>query len=875
MSAAGAMLSKVWCSEYSRRSTLGSPHDQALRRQWHYNGLFKFRYQDVLDFLPILLYSSIMMFMVGLCDYLYGLHKKIAIYVITTFSCSFVFAASLTFLSLVLPEYFPYRVPLAGVIIRVSSIALKHLLLGTSKLRRWFQTSCFASQWLLVLHWNSLGQGLAHMPFHILASCRQFWQLARAAVQRLPQGVSMLPQTTQAFIGRLFVYHDAFGSVVAARPIDDGYSSLEVEALAWLVKSSPVENVVNDLLKDIPTIVSTFKRRRKFFIKNGAVGRLCTLFVSSFDKDCEGPCPGITISKTLQKRDNMMIYGFSIYALCNPQTFPAILKSEIACLQDDVKLSHRILGLALETCQNPIFHIDKDILSSLVSNAISESQSQISEEELEMLLGIVLRAVKTAPHPYKLASSQACDALCGLMNTNPVTARTAALFCQAVHHLIFQKEMEEPLHDYNPAWCTYYLSYQCVPQLHKIPVRDAQEYSYIFMCIIQCLCNNEAQLNLHDRAQTEFASFVCGVIIQPGIAYRTIKEGLITLLALSKKDHWEHQNYSMILDSCHKVATQPNSTLELQKMTLLVVHSIAALMHDGLYQSNTVQATISFLEQEISSGAAALAVNHEVSIYHQVSRTIHNEIMGTFICAAVLENSPQTDANSYHREVFRYSRFPSAPTHMLQSCTALINMGLADIKVSDLLGYLSGLPRHSDHALSVIHLFTLLPSVIPWVLSERDTVKKMVAFAGSSDISINARKYAASIVLAMWHRVVDTSSWTKEEQRQWIMECILSSGFIHTMKDLFESYLQGVQYHSLWEVHNWIVRLEELAQVYPMELSRTNILGTIKVVLDNIHDTEREMVWKDKLAPTTQNVHHSELKERVEYLENLVGFESL
>ncbi|KIJ98881.1 hypothetical protein K443DRAFT_626334 [Laccaria amethystina LaAM-08-1] len=233
MSASGAMISKVWSSEYGRRATTGSPYQQALRRQWHYKGLTVFYYQEVLDFLPFLLYSAIMMFMVGICDWLYGIHKKIALYLILTFSFSFVFAVTLTFFSLVLPEYYPFRVPLADVIVRMAINLF-------FKVKAKAETLVLPS-WFPMIEGKNTKLSLSKLFWTCLQTLWVFFELIWVALVMFPGFCRTLPQRCanlyHMFLN-FFAPRDAFGSAMARKPVDDSYSSLEVEALAWLVKAS-------------------------------------------------------------------------------------------------------------------------------------------------------------------------------------------------------------------------------------------------------------------------------------------------------------------------------------------------------------------------------------------------------------------------------------------------------------------------------------------------------------------------------------------------------------------------------------------------------------------------------------------------------------
>ena len=64
--AAGAILANSWCLEYSRQSSSGSPFEQAQRRQRRYTGLKDWKFQEIVDLLPGLLYLSIILFMIGI-----------------------------------------------------------------------------------------------------------------------------------------------------------------------------------------------------------------------------------------------------------------------------------------------------------------------------------------------------------------------------------------------------------------------------------------------------------------------------------------------------------------------------------------------------------------------------------------------------------------------------------------------------------------------------------------------------------------------------------------------------------------------------------------------------------------------------------------
>ena len=109
LAAAGAMLAKSWCLEYSRQSSIGTPYEQAQRRQHRYNGLQKWNFPEVVNLLPSLLYISIGLFMIGICDYLLDLHVGLAITMVAIFGSGVAFA-TFTTVGAIVYDNWPFRV---------------------------------------------------------------------------------------------------------------------------------------------------------------------------------------------------------------------------------------------------------------------------------------------------------------------------------------------------------------------------------------------------------------------------------------------------------------------------------------------------------------------------------------------------------------------------------------------------------------------------------------------------------------------------------------------------------------------------------------------------------------------------------------------
>ncbi|KAG8790838.1 hypothetical protein FRC12_010865 [Ceratobasidium sp. 428] len=73
-----AMLAKEWCYKFmSGRS--GQAYDQGRRRQQKWNGMERWKMQEMLTYLPGLMHIALLLFAVGLCIYLWGVNVGVAI----------------------------------------------------------------------------------------------------------------------------------------------------------------------------------------------------------------------------------------------------------------------------------------------------------------------------------------------------------------------------------------------------------------------------------------------------------------------------------------------------------------------------------------------------------------------------------------------------------------------------------------------------------------------------------------------------------------------------------------------------------------------------------------------------------------------------
>lgn len=105
------ILGKQWLREYIHRRVV-SPQDTVRLRQLRYGGLSQWRVFEILSFLPFLLLSSLVLFLLGLLDFLWSIigATAVAIPAITIVSLFFCLASISTILPLLYPTC-PYKSP--------------------------------------------------------------------------------------------------------------------------------------------------------------------------------------------------------------------------------------------------------------------------------------------------------------------------------------------------------------------------------------------------------------------------------------------------------------------------------------------------------------------------------------------------------------------------------------------------------------------------------------------------------------------------------------------------------------------------------------------------------------------------------------------
>lgn len=122
-SAVGAMVAKQWLSEYMTDLTFESRHHasqerfqrEARLREFRYNGLTRWYVPEFIGFLPIALHIALLLFWVGLIEYLWDLDVYSALLLLAIAGTVFTSYVG----SMILPSIFsgcPYKSPIAHLI---------------------------------------------------------------------------------------------------------------------------------------------------------------------------------------------------------------------------------------------------------------------------------------------------------------------------------------------------------------------------------------------------------------------------------------------------------------------------------------------------------------------------------------------------------------------------------------------------------------------------------------------------------------------------------------------------------------------------------------------------------------------------------------
>lgn len=123
LAAVGAMLGKEWLQSFDRTGQAGPREEQARFRQRKFNGAQQWHLEDIVQFLPYLLLTSVLFFFTGLIIFLLPTNKPVAFSVIAFFALGFILSCA-TIIAGAISSLCPYQTALSHPLRRVGGFAL-------------------------------------------------------------------------------------------------------------------------------------------------------------------------------------------------------------------------------------------------------------------------------------------------------------------------------------------------------------------------------------------------------------------------------------------------------------------------------------------------------------------------------------------------------------------------------------------------------------------------------------------------------------------------------------------------------------------------------------------------------------------------------
>ncbi|QRV94442.1 transmembrane protein [Ceratobasidium sp. AG-Ba] len=109
-----SMLAKEWCYKFMMGRS-GPIYNQARRRQQNWNGIERWKMQELVNALPGLMHAALLLFAVGLCIYLWDIHTGVAI-VVTAVTAIVGCIYVLTTLLPLFDRFCPYSTPVTPIL---------------------------------------------------------------------------------------------------------------------------------------------------------------------------------------------------------------------------------------------------------------------------------------------------------------------------------------------------------------------------------------------------------------------------------------------------------------------------------------------------------------------------------------------------------------------------------------------------------------------------------------------------------------------------------------------------------------------------------------------------------------------------------------
>lgn len=115
-----AVIALQWAGSYDSGLVTTSAEDRAVQRQFRYDGVEKWKMNEIITMLPALVFVALFLFFIGLAEWLWNIHHGIAAVVSTGLSLGACFFFATTTVSVIAPSS-PYRTQISKTIASIGS----------------------------------------------------------------------------------------------------------------------------------------------------------------------------------------------------------------------------------------------------------------------------------------------------------------------------------------------------------------------------------------------------------------------------------------------------------------------------------------------------------------------------------------------------------------------------------------------------------------------------------------------------------------------------------------------------------------------------------------------------------------------------------
>ena len=836
MAAAGAMLSKSWCQEYSRQSSIGSPYQRALRRQARYNGMVRWRFEVLIDCLPLLLYLSITLFVIGLSDLLFGLNQQIAIIVTSIVGFFSLFAVFTTITSLLVPDC-PYRIP---VVRRALDIARSLKVLVTLA-RGWYDVRAewakgnTLSNVLDGWYWDELPFSekinMIKTTFAHLISIL-VWTTLHSPVQ----GAQWLVKKGTGKLSSLGWWKGVqtwWKSIRGGTQKDeeeDEEEDEEAAAFAWFIEASPNEVMINQLLRQLPVLLSN-RRSIKLLVNSGIPGRLSSLVSSTFAVERSSG----ELQLLPERESECITYAYPLYRLL----------LALRTIGSNV-LSHQITsGLTRE-----LDHLinsgepTREILWAGISNSCHTGYKAFSKIQTDTttipswVLSIFLDVCLTDRFDFWMYDEISLSDVVQALRITPITMTSAISFLRFLLASLAPSLLPTLSYDSSPR--AFQLAIRCGHLLQ--PRASNAESAYHTAAVptfgpeVSNQTHQVSSTSLSDDGKTahrlgllttlnwlvssstagsssqrDIVKIVADILSIPNNSTELIIEAVSVLNELI--DHLVDRDITgdgtilLVMRTYLNISKSEEVSSKLKRISALRLKKILQIRwHRNPAFTNSVELIMELLEWEASHSSSS-----------------GDEVEMAFWLNYWLETWQKEHDVSHSGWGMNYSIGYIKEAPLFEK---LHDAGLVELNLKSLSCIKKG---DAWNMLKMAQRMSMVTSIAPTYLEDSRCMDGVVAVLGGSNLDEYDTSEACFTALLMWYRVVDLMEpkWGKERVDHWVKTNIIESGCLDKANAKISDAVY-IHTANAWYGHAWLRRLEDIASIYPEALISSGILDCIK-----------------------------------------------